>query len=232
MPDDLSDTGGDRTAPGQARSGARGVAHRQFVVAAAFLSAVAFAALPLWDAIGSYRMLQAMSGALGFGRGADAAFPSAGVGYPLAAVALGIALHSFYQRSVTMAFGLWALGASVVIIYASATGYDTALTRSRAVDSWLVCETGQYPDGGKGYPSAYKRTPSFDGPHLDHGDPCTQQSEDRLRHRTRSPGGELADGLLQIWKRFPHDRRRVVYGTLAVLLMVGGSGVLLRRANG
>jgi hypothetical protein len=197
------------------------------LLTATVLVAVAFAMLPVWDAVSRYQMLSAMSGA--FGSGSGAPIPPAGVGYPLAAVALGYGIYRGFHRARTMGWALYALGVAVVVMYAGATGLATALTRSHAVDGWAVCETGERPGGGKAFLSAHKRTPAFDGPHLESGEPCTQLAEAREAHLRAHPGGDVLDGLVQIWKRFPRDRLRVLWGSVAAGAMLVAAGVLLRN---
>lgn len=202
---------------------------RQHVALAAVLIGVAVALLPVWDAIDKHAMFSAMSGALGTA-GKGPPFPPAGIAYPIAAFVLGWSIYKGFPRSRPRAFGLYALGVVVVLLYVGATGYDTATTRSHAVDSWAVCETATSP-GGRSFRGTSKRKPMFDGPHLDSGDPCTTLAEDRLAHLREHRDGDLADGLVQIWKRFPKDRDRVLWGSLAVVAMAAVAGVLLKRAN-
>ncbi len=79
--------------------------------------------------------------------------------------------------------------------------------------------------------SKFKRKPAFDGPHLDNGDPCTLASENRHEHWKQHPEGDVADGLVQIWKRFPKDRSRVIGGTVFVIAAVALGTAMLRRAT-
>jgi len=201
------------------------------LITAVVLMCLAFALLPVWDGLSRHSMLSALSGT-SLGSGQSTPVPIAVFAYPLAALALGWSIVRKLTTSPRMAQGLFYIGAALAILYAVTTGIETATTRSHAIDSWLVCESQEYPGGGRGYVSRFKRKPAFDGPHLENGDPCTMMAENRLEHRKAHPDGDVADGLVQIWKRFPKDRSRVIGGTVFVVAAVGLATVMLRKAIG
>lgn len=201
------------------------------LLAAVALLAAAFAVLPVWDGLERYSMLSAMSGAFSSGSAGAPVMPIGVFAYPAAAVLLAYAIVRRLPRSPGVAWLLFAIGSAVALLYTGTTAVKTALTRSHAIDSWMVCETQRYPGGGIGYVSRYKRPRAFDGPHLDSGDPCTLQAEDRLGHARAHPSGDLIDGIQQIWKRFPKDRARVLGGTVFVVAAVASGAALLGRAR-
>ena len=47
--------------------------------------------------------------------------------------------------------------------------------------------------------------------------PRVRTAENRAAHAVEAPDGDFADGLAQIWARFPRDRARLIFGSLAVL---------------
>lgn len=207
------------------------VPDKRVLITAVVLMCLAFALLPVWDGISQFRMLSALAGS-GLGRNEPVPVPVSMVAYPIAAIALGWTIVRKATSSPRWAQVLFYIGAALGIVYALTTAVETAVTRSHAIDSWLVCETQQYPGGGAGYVSRFQRKPAFDGPHLPNGDPCTMAAEDRYAHRKEYPDGNVADGLVQIWKRFPKDRARVIGGSVLVMVAAALGTVMMRKAHG
>lgn len=200
----------------------------RFVIGAGLLG-FACVLLPTWDALDRYSLMSALAGS-GLGSSSGASMPTGAILYPLLGVllAVGARKRAAKARSVAallVCVGLW------TGYYALSTAYRTARTRSHAIDTWNLCEDPEHTPSGHGaYVSRYKSKSSFGGPHLDNGDPCVSRDERRDVHLAQHGDGDLADGLAQIMKRFPKDRSRVIFGTLAVVAAFIAGAWLLRTS--
>lgn len=182
------------------------------------LVGLAAVTLQMCDASREAELANALAGAGLGGRGGASALGSYVLYLAIAAVVAVAIARAFLVPG--RAIGLVLIGSVIAtyLIYASTA--EIARRRSHAVDSWSVCETpGTSPQGYSVYVSKYGRTSdSHDGPHLDSGDPCVAESEQRDVHAAEHPNGNVVDGLSQIMYRFPRDRERVIYIPAALLL--------------
>jgi hypothetical protein len=118
-------------------------------------------------------------------------------------------------------------GAAVIGIgYAAMTLSTTALQRSKLVDQFPVCESGEPP----AEPLSRPLLSPVEGPRLDSGAPCTQAAERRADHIEEYPQGSFQDGVIQIARRFSGDRPRAFGGTGFALLALLFSGIMVFRA--
>jgi hypothetical protein len=178
---------------------------------AAALAAAAVALLPLWDATGqSDNRMRAL-------------------GFAVGAVVGGYALFRLTQSAPYGARALFALMALASVAYAGLTASEIALRRSQEIDAWPVCETGLDVRGNL-VPNLPAPSTGYDGPRLANGVPCTGAAERRDEHAERSPEGNIQDGLIQVGIRFSQDRARIFAGTLAAVLALIASGVIVARA--
>jgi len=212
---------------------------RRTPLVAAALAGFGTALLPFWDGVSRYRMFSALAGSGLGGGGGGGVLPAGVLGGPLLALVVGFAVYQLALRTIrgaAVVLGFVAFGTG---LYAVSTGTDVACTRSHAIDDWSLCEKPGTSAAGHGvYLWSRHHEPDFAGPHLDNGDACVEESEHREAHLRDHPEGDVADGLHQIWKRFPDDFSRVVSGTLFVVFAFAGAGFLLwgearrRRAAG
>jgi hypothetical protein len=201
------------------------------LLAGAALLGFTFMLLPLWDALDRHSMFSALAGS-GLGASSKVPMPTGVFLYPILGVSL--AVIAFRRALADRGAKLLVLCAAVWIgYYTISTAYLTACKRSHAIDFWNICEEpGRSPLGFGTYVSSSKSPPRFDGPHLENGDPCVHQSEQRDVHIKEHPNGNLIDGLVQIKSRFPSDRLRVFGGTLVTMIgLAAGALLLLRRSR-
>jgi hypothetical protein len=200
------------------------------LLAGAALLGFTFMLLPLWDALDRHSMMSALAGS-GLGASSNVPMPTGiflypGLGVSLAVIAWRRARADRGTKILVLCAAVW------IGYYAISTAYRTACKRSHAIDFWNVCEEpGRSPLGFGTFVSDYKRPPMFEGPHLDNGDPCVHQSEQRDVHIKEHPDGNLIDGLVQIKNRFPNDRLRVFGGTLVTMIGLAVAALLLLRRS-
>jgi hypothetical protein len=193
----------------------------------AVATGLAVALLPIWDAVLATSSLAAFKAEISGAPGT--VFPSTALGFAAAGVVLGVMVGRVAPRAPFAARAVFLLAALLALGYAGVTGIDVALDRSRRIDEWPVCETNLDVRGDLLKPESVFRG-RYSGPRLSSGEPCTAAAERRDLHQQQSPGGTVQDGLIQIATRFPDDRARVLYGSLAVLLALGVGGWLVFRA--
>lgn len=196
---------------------------------AALLVFVMVALFPTWDALIASTSVGALSAALRGATGTEA--PTSALLFGAGALGAALIVRQLMASSPYGARAVFVLAALAALAYAVPRTYEQARHRSSLVDAWPVCETGVDHDGN--LPSAddiYRG--DYDGPRLPGGEPCTRAAERRDQHEALAPRGEFSDGIVQIGSRFPDDRRRVLWGWLALSLIAAGAGVLVFRAAG
>jgi len=196
-------------------------------VLAPVLLFVLVAIFPAWDALGAASSVGALSDAV---RGAVGTQPpTTALLFAAGGVGAALLLRQLMGSSPYGARGVFALVVLVVAGYAVPRTYEVALWRSHQVDAWPVCETGVDVDGNLPTVESVYRG-AYDGSRLTSGEPCIQAAERRDEHAARAPRGDFSDGIVQIGTRFPDDRKRVLWGTLAWLVLAGLCAVLVWRA--
>ena len=185
-------------------------------VGATILLAIGVGLLPIWDALDPRARLEldGQSPMLSMGVGLSGVF--------LAWILYGtLGSHAYRARLVVAAAALVGIG------YGAMTLHVNAIERSRLVDRFPVCESGESP---RGHGLLRPMLSPVDGPRLPSGVPCTAAAERRLEHLEDHPTGSFQDGIVQITKRFPGDRPRALWGSAACLLALLLSGVLVWRS--
>ncbi|HTJ41226.1 MAG TPA: hypothetical protein VL463_03995 [Kofleriaceae bacterium] len=183
------------------------------------LIALAAVALRACDASREAELSNAVAGAGLGGRGGAS---------PLGAFLLYIVVAAAIVLFVRWAFREPKRAIPIVVIASLVTGIlictsiaPIARRRSKAVDSWSLCERpGVSPSGYSTYVSSYKHRPMFGGPHLANGEPCVSTTENRDVHKREHPDGDVLDGLHQILYRFPDDMGRAILGPAALVLLL------------
>lgn len=147
----------------------------------------------------------------------------------LGALVAALLVRQLMLSSPYGARGVFALAVLGALAYAAPRAWESATLRSHQIDAWPVCETGLDLEGNlPGIESTYRGP--YDGPRLPSGEPCVLAAERRDQHTATSPRGDFGDGIVQIGTRFPDDRRRVLFGSLAWILIAVVAGFLIWRA--
>jgi hypothetical protein len=161
---------------------------------------------------------------------AGSVFPTVAVVFTLGGIAAAVLLARTLAVSPYAARGVFGVALLASLGYLSLTAWETALDRSRRIDTFAVCETMVGLDGEVVVLDAEALRYRFEGPHLPNGQPCTSIIEDRATHRAEYPGGSFRDGMIQISRHFPDDRKRFFSIPLITLVLLVISGVIVARA--
>jgi hypothetical protein len=182
---------------------------------AALSTAVGVGALPLWDALDPRTRFEI-----------DGPSPMLSFGIALAGAFAALLVHQALAHDAYRARLIVVAAGAVGIGYAAMTLYVTALQRSKLVDQFPICESGEPPADAMTRPLMSP----VEGPRLDSGPPCTLAAERRADHVEKHPQGSFQDGVAQIGRRFVLDRRRLLGGGTAALLALLLAGLLVFRA--
>jgi hypothetical protein len=184
---------------------------------AALLTAIGVGALPIWDALDPRMRFEI-----------DGPSPMLAAGIALVGGFAALLVHQALAENAYRARLIVAAAAAVGVGYAAMTLYTTALQRSKLVDQFPICESGESP----AEPMSRPLLSPVEGPRLAGGSPCTRAAERRAEHREAYPDGSFQDGVVQIGRRFVADRPRLLGGSAAALLALLVASVLVFRAAG